>query len=81
MADAQELLKFRELVEQSGLPEAEVKRHVRTFSEFFSTARQGRTKFYAAGSVDLLKQIHEPINPIGFGSRPIRLKSKIPIFL
>ena len=59
MADAQDLLKFRELVEQSGLPEAEVKRHVRTFSEFFSTAKQGRTKFYAAGSVDLLKQIHD----------------------
>ena len=59
MADAQELLKFRELVEGSALPEAEVKRHVRTFGEFFTTMKQGRVKFYAAGSVALLKRIHD----------------------
>ena len=59
MADVQDLLKFRELVELSGLPEAEVKRHVRTFGEFFTTTRQGKTKLYAGTSVDLLKRIHD----------------------
>jgi DNA-binding transcriptional MerR regulator len=59
VADVQDLLKFRELVEQSGLPEAEVKRHVRNFGEFFCTTKQGRTKLYAGTSVDLLKQIHD----------------------
>jgi DNA-binding transcriptional MerR regulator len=59
VADAQDLLKFRELVERSGLPEAEVKRHVRNFAEFFTTMKQGKTKLYAGTSVDLLKRIHD----------------------
>jgi DNA-binding transcriptional MerR regulator len=59
VAEAQDLLKFRELVEGSGLPEAEVKRHVRTFGEFFTTMKQGRTRLYASDSVDLLKRIHD----------------------
>jgi DNA-binding transcriptional MerR regulator len=59
MADVQDLLKFRELVELSGLPEAEVKRHVRNFGEFFTTMYQGRTKLYARPSIDLLKRIHD----------------------
>jgi DNA-binding transcriptional MerR regulator len=57
VADSQELLKIRELVERSGLPEAEVKRHVRNFGEFFTTTRQGRTRLYASDSVVLLKRI------------------------
>lgn len=59
MAEVQDLLKFRELVEGSGLPEAEVKRHVRTFGEFFTTMKQGRTRLYASDSVGLLKRIHD----------------------
>ena len=59
MADVQELLKLSELVERSGLPEAEVKRHVRNFGEFFTTVKQGRTKFYDGTSVELLKRIHD----------------------
>ena len=48
-----------ELVERSGLPDAEVKRHVRNFGEFFTTVKQGRTKFYDGSSVELLKRIHD----------------------
>jgi len=52
-------LKFRDLVEQTGLPEADVKRFLRTFGEFFTSTKQGRSRLYSPEAVDLLKQIAE----------------------
>jgi DNA-binding transcriptional MerR regulator len=52
-------LKFRDLVERSGLPETDVRRFLRTFSEFFTSTKQGRTRLYPPDSVDLLKHIAE----------------------
>jgi DNA-binding transcriptional MerR regulator len=52
-------LKARDLAERAGLPEADVKRFLRTYSEFFSSIKQGRTRMYPPGTVDLLKQIAE----------------------
>jgi DNA-binding transcriptional MerR regulator len=52
-------LKFRDLVERSGLPEADVKKFLRTFSEFFTSTKQGRTRLYPPETVGHLKQIAE----------------------
>ncbi|HUK39078.1 MAG TPA: MerR family transcriptional regulator [Methanomicrobiales archaeon] len=52
-------LKFRDLVERSGLPEADVRRWLRGFGEFFTSSRQGRTRLYSPDTVDQLKQIAE----------------------
>jgi DNA-binding transcriptional MerR regulator len=52
-------LKFRDLVEQTGLPEADVKRILRTFGEFFTSTRHGRIRLYSPGTVGQLKQIAE----------------------
>jgi DNA-binding transcriptional MerR regulator len=52
-------LKFRDLVERSGLPEADVRKFLRTFSEFFTSTKQGRTRLYPPETVGHLKQIAE----------------------
>ena len=52
-------LKFRDLVEQTGLPEADAKRFLRTFGEFFTSTKQGRTRLYSPETVGQLKQIAE----------------------
>jgi len=52
-------LKFRDLVERTGLPEADVKRFLRTFGEFFTSTRQGRNRLYQPEAVGRLKQIAE----------------------
>jgi DNA-binding transcriptional MerR regulator len=52
-------LKARDLAERAGLPEADVKRFLRTYSEFFSSTKQGRIRMYSPKTVDLLKQIAE----------------------
>lgn len=52
-------LKFRDLVVRSGLPDADVKKFLRTFSDYFTSTKQGRTRLYPPDSVDLLKHIAE----------------------
>jgi len=52
-------LKFRDLVEQTGLPEADVKRILRTFGEFFTSTKQGRSRLYPYETIGQLKQIAE----------------------
>ncbi len=52
-------LKFRDLVERTGLPEADVKRFLRAFGEFFTSTKQGRTRFYSPETIGQLKQIAE----------------------
>ena len=52
-------LRVRDLVERTGLPEGEVRRSLRTFSDFFTPSRQGRARLYAPGTVETLKQIAE----------------------
>jgi DNA-binding transcriptional MerR regulator len=52
-------LKVRDLVEQAGIPEADVKRFLRTFGEFFTSTRQGRSRLYSPETVGQLKQIAE----------------------
>jgi DNA-binding transcriptional MerR regulator len=52
-------LKVRDLVERTGLPEADVKRFLRTFGEFITSARQGRSRRYSPETVGQLKQIAE----------------------
>ena len=52
-------LKFRDLVERTGVPEADVKRFLRAFGEFFTSTKQGRTRFYSPETVAQLKQIAE----------------------
>ena len=53
------LLKARDLAERAGLPEADVKRYLRSFGEFFTSVKQGRTRFYAPETAERLKQIAE----------------------
>ncbi len=50
------LLKARDLADRTGLPEADVKRYLRTFNEFFRSVKQGKTKLYTAGTAERLKQ-------------------------
>ncbi|MGA2934090.1 MAG: MerR family transcriptional regulator [Methanomicrobiales archaeon] len=52
-------LRFRDLVERTGLPEADVKRFLRTYTGFFTSTRQGRTRLYSPETVGHLKQIAE----------------------
>jgi len=52
-------LKVRDLAEQTTLPEADVKRYLRTFNEFFTSTKQGRSRFYPPETVGRLKQIAE----------------------
>jgi DNA-binding transcriptional MerR regulator len=52
-------LKVRDLVEQAGIPEADVKRFLRTFAEYFTSCKQGRSRLYSPESVGQLKQIAE----------------------
>jgi DNA-binding transcriptional MerR regulator len=53
------LLKVRDLAEQTTLPEADVKRYLRTFNEFFTSTKQGRARLYPPETVGRLKQIAE----------------------
>jgi DNA-binding transcriptional MerR regulator len=50
-------LKARELAERTGLQESDVKRFLRTYGEFFSSAKQGRNRVYPPETAELLKQI------------------------
>jgi DNA-binding transcriptional MerR regulator len=59
MDDNTTFLKVRDLVEQTGIPEADVKRFLRTFGEFFSSTKQGRSRLYPPEAVGQLKQIAE----------------------
>jgi DNA-binding transcriptional MerR regulator len=52
-------LRVRDLVERTGLPEADVKRSLRIFGEFFISSRQGRARLYSPDTVEQLKQIAE----------------------
>lgn len=52
-------LKVRDLVERAGLPEADVKRSLRNFSEFFTSRKLGRARLFTPDAVDRLKQIAE----------------------
>jgi DNA-binding transcriptional MerR regulator len=52
-------LKVRDLVEQTGLPEADVKKFLRTFGEFITSTKQGRSRLYSPETVGQLKQIAE----------------------
>jgi DNA-binding transcriptional MerR regulator len=53
------LLKARDLAERAGLPEGDVKRYLRTYGEFFTSTKQGRTRLYSPEAADLLSQIAE----------------------
>jgi DNA-binding transcriptional MerR regulator len=53
------LLKARDLAERAGLPEADVRRYLRTYGEFFTSMKQGRTRLYPPEMADRLKQIRE----------------------
>jgi DNA-binding transcriptional MerR regulator len=59
MDEVTTLLKARDLAERAGLPEADVKRFLRTYGEFFVSRKQGRTRLYSPETADLLKQIAE----------------------
>jgi len=59
MVEDTTVLKVRDLVERAGLPEPLVKRSLRTFSEFFTSSRQGRARVYPPETVEQLKQIAE----------------------
>ena len=52
-------LKARDLAGETGLPENDVKRILRTYSGFFPSAKQGRSRVYPLGAVGLLRQISE----------------------
>lgn len=52
-------LKVRDLVGQTGLPESDVRRILRTFGESFTSTKQGRTRLYPPETVGQLKQIAE----------------------
>jgi DNA-binding transcriptional MerR regulator len=52
-------LKARDLAGSTGLPEKEVKRLLRTYSEFFASAKQGRSRVYPPEAAGLLRQIAE----------------------
>jgi DNA-binding transcriptional MerR regulator len=53
------LLKARDLAGRAGLPEANVRRYLRTFGEFFTSVKQGRARLYPPDAADRLKQIAE----------------------
>ena len=59
MDEATIFLKFRDLVERTGLPEADVKRFLRTFGESFTSTKQGRSRLYPYETIGQLKQIAE----------------------
>ncbi|HXW98098.1 MAG TPA: MerR family transcriptional regulator, partial [Methanomicrobiales archaeon] len=59
MDEETSFLKFRDIVERTGLPEADVRRWLRGFGEFFTSSRQGRTRLYSPDTVDQLEQIAE----------------------
>lgn len=52
-------LKARDLAERAGLPETDVKRFLRTYGEFFTSTKRGRTRVYPPETADHLKQIAE----------------------
>jgi DNA-binding transcriptional MerR regulator len=64
-------LKVRDLVEQTGIPEADVKRFLRTYGEFFTSAKQGRSRLFPPETVGQLKQIAE-LEAMGTATPTIR---------
>jgi len=52
-------LRARDLAGQTGLPEKEVKRILRIYSDFFTSAKEGRTRVYPPEAAGLLTQITE----------------------
>jgi DNA-binding transcriptional MerR regulator len=52
-------LKARNLAERTGLPETDVRRFLRTYSEFFTSMKQGRSRVYPPEAAGLLTQIAE----------------------
>ena len=59
MDEDSKYLKARDLAGQTGLPEKEVKRILRTYSDFFTSAKEGRIRVYPPGAAGLLTQIAE----------------------
>jgi DNA-binding transcriptional MerR regulator len=59
MDEMTEYLKARDLAEQTGLPEKEVKRLLRSYGEFFTPLKQGRSRVYPPEAAGLLTQIAE----------------------
>jgi uncharacterized coiled-coil protein SlyX len=53
-------LKARDLAERAGLPETDVKRFLRTYGEFFTSAKQGRT----LGALSDIKALQETIGEL-----------------
>jgi DNA-binding transcriptional MerR regulator len=59
MDETTEYLKARDLAERTGLPEKDVKRLLRTYSDFFTSVKQGRSRVYPPEAAGLLSQIAE----------------------
>jgi hypothetical protein len=59
MDETTKYLKARDLAEQAGIPEKEVKRLLRTYSEFFTPVKQGRSRVYPPETEGLIRQIAE----------------------
>jgi hypothetical protein len=71
MDEMTEYLKARDLAEQTGLPEKEVKRLLRTYSGFFTPVKQGRSRVYPPEAAGLLMQIAE-LEKVGTAAPTIR---------
>ena len=59
MDEDKKYLKARDLAELARLPEGDVKRFLRTYGDFFTSAKPGRTRMYPPETAELLKQIAE----------------------
>ena len=59
MDEKTKYLKARDLAGQTGLPETDVKRLLRTYAGFFSQVKQGRSRVYPPEAAGLLTQIAE----------------------
>jgi hypothetical protein len=64
-------LKARDLAEKAGLPETDVKRFLRTYGEFFTSAKRGRSRVYPPEAAGLLTQIAE-LEAVGTTTPTIR---------
>jgi DNA-binding transcriptional MerR regulator len=71
MDEVTTFLKFRDLAERAGLPEADVKRFLRSYGEFFTSTKQGRTRLYSPETAGQLKQIAE-LEAVGTAASTIR---------
>jgi len=59
MDESTQYLKAGELAGQTGLPEKEVKRILRAYGDFFTSAKEGRTRVYSPEAAGLLRQISD----------------------